>query len=523
MYRDNTKVVHIGDVAIGGGNPVAIQSMTNTKTEDVAATVAQIHSLEDLGCDIIRCAVPTMEAAEALEQIKKQIRIPLVADIHFDYRLAIAAMEHGADKIRINPGNIGDNDRVRAVVDVAKERNIPIRVGVNSGSLEKEYIQEYGGVTAEGIVRSALGKVKLIEDMGYDNLVISIKSSDVLMCVKAHELLAGRTVYPLHVGITESGTVNSGNIKSAIGLSLISVGVNSFGGGNAAKDFGSAENLLLAVFVLVVILFFKHWTTGFLSSSSILIGIVAGYLAAIVMGFVLPTTGVTADGVEFTKAWVLNWNKVAEASWFAIPKLVPVKIVFDLRAILPVMIMFIVTAVETVGDISGVMEGGMSREATDKELSGGIICDGLGSTVAACFGVLPNTSFSQNVGLVAMTKVVNRGALATGAIFLMLCGLIPKLGALISIMPQAVLGGAAVMMFSSIVVSGIQLITKEKMTPRTLTIVSVALGVGYGMGANAKILANTPQFVQLICGESGIVPAAFVAILLNCLLPRDEK
>ena len=317
--------------------------------------------------------------------------------------------------------------------------------------------------------------------------------------------------------------VVTGTVVLSIGLSLISVGVNSFGGGNAAKDFGSVENLLLAVFVLVVILLFKHWTGGFLSSSSILVGIVAGYLAAIVMGFVLPTTGVTADGVEFTKAWVLNWNKVAEASWFAIPKLVPVQIVFDLRAILPVMIMFIVTAVETVGDISGVMEGGMGREATDKELSGGIICDGLGSTVAACFGVLPNTSFSQNVGLVAMTKVVNRGALATGAIFLMLCGLIPKLGALISIMPQAVLGGAAVMMFSSIVVSGIQLITKEKMTPRTLTIVSVALGVGYGMGANASILVNTPQFVQLICGESGIVPAAFVAILLNCLLPRDEK
>ena len=240
--------------------------------------------------------------------------------------------------------------------------------------------------------------------------------------------------------------VVTGTVVLSIGLSLISVGVNSFGGGNAAKDFGSVENLLLALFVLVVILFFKHWTKGFLSSSSILVGIVAGYLAAIVMGFVLPTTGVTAEGVEFTKAWVLNWHKVAEASWFAIPKLVPVKIVFDLRAILPVIIMFIVTAVETVGDISGVMEGGMGREATDKELSGGIICDGLGSTVAACFGVLPNTSFSQNVGLVAMTKVVNRGALATGAIFLMLCGLIPKLGALISIMPQAVLGGAAVMM-----------------------------------------------------------------------------
>ena len=317
--------------------------------------------------------------------------------------------------------------------------------------------------------------------------------------------------------------VVTGTVVLSIGLSLISVGINSFGGGNSAKDFGSVENLLLALFVLVVILIFKHWTTGFLSSSAILIGILAGYVAAFVMGFVLPTTGVTADGVEFTKAWVLNWDKVAQASWFAIPKLVPVKIVFDLRAILPVMVMFIVTAVETVGDISGVMEGGMNREPSDKELSGGIICDGLGSTFAACFGVLPNTSFSQNVGLVAMTKVVNRGALATGAVFLILCGLIPKLGALVSIMPQAVLGGAAVMMFSSIVVSGIQLVTKEKMTPRTLTIVSVALGVGYGMGANSSILAHTPQAIQLICGESGIVPAAFVAIVLNLLLPKDDK
>ena len=318
-------------------------------------------------------------------------------------------------------------------------------------------------------------------------------------------------------------SVVTGTVVLSIGLSLISVGINSFGGGNGAKDFGSVENLLLAIFVLVVILFLKHWTTGFLSSSSILIGIIVGYAAAIIMGFVLPTTGVTADGVEFTKAWVLNWDKVAQASWFAIPKLVPVKIVFDLRAILPVMVMFIVTAVETVGDISGVMEGGMNREPSDKELSGGVICDGLGSTFAACFGVLPNTSFSQNVGLVAMTKVVNRGALATGAVFLILCGLIPKLGALVSIMPQAVLGGAAVMMFSSIVVSGIQLITKEKMTPRTLTIVSVALGVGYGMGANSSILAHTPQAIQLICGESGIVPAAFVAIVLNLLLPKDDK
>ena len=317
--------------------------------------------------------------------------------------------------------------------------------------------------------------------------------------------------------------VVTGTVVLSIGLSLISVGINSFGGGNAAKDFGSMENLLLALFVLVVILIFKHWTTGFLSSSAILIGILAGYVAAFVMGLVLPTTGVTADGVEFTKAWVLNWNKVAQASWFAIPKLMPVKIVFDMRAIMPVMIMFVVTAVETVGDISGVMEGGMNREPTDKELSGGVICDGLGSSFAALFGVLPNTSFSQNVGLVAMTKVVNRMALASGAIFLILCGLIPKLGALISIMPQAVLGGAAVMMFSSIVVSGIQLITKEKMTPRQLTIVSVALGVGYGMGANSGILAQAPHAFQLICGESGIVPAAFVAILLNVLLPKDDK
>lgn len=221
MERKITKEVRIGDKVIGGGRPILIQSMTNTKTEDVAATVKQIQALTAVGCDIIRCAVPTMEAAEALTEIKKQITIPLVADIHFDYKLAIAAMEHGADKIRINPGNIGSKERVKAVVDVAKERNIPIRIGVNSGSLEKNLVEKYHGVTAEGIVESALDKVKLIEDMGYDNLVISIKSSDVLMCVKAHELIAAQTNYPLHVGITESGTIISGNIKSSIGLGLI--------------------------------------------------------------------------------------------------------------------------------------------------------------------------------------------------------------------------------------------------------------------------------------------------------------
>lgn len=221
IVRKKTKEVQIGNKKIGAGNPILIQSMTNTKTEDIKGTIDQIQRLTAAGCDIIRCAVPTMEAAEALEDIKKGITIPLVADIHFDYRLAIAAMEHGADKIRINPGNIGSRERIKAVIDVAKERNIPIRVGVNSGSLEKELVAKYHGVTAEGIVESALDKVHLIEDMGYDNLVISIKSSDVLMCVRAHELIADKTEYPLHVGITESGTITSGNIKSAIGLGMI--------------------------------------------------------------------------------------------------------------------------------------------------------------------------------------------------------------------------------------------------------------------------------------------------------------
>ncbi len=221
MHRDHTRTIRIGDKKIGGGNPILIQSMTNTRTEDVQATVAQILELEQAGCEIVRCTVPGAEAVGALGEIKKQIHIPLVADIHFDYKLAIAAIKNGADKIRINPGNIGGADQVRAVVEAARERNIPIRVGVNSGSLERPLVEKYGGVTAEGIVESALEKVGIIEALGYENLVISIKSSDVLMCVRAHELLAERTDYPLHVGITEAGTVQSGNIKSAIGLGLI--------------------------------------------------------------------------------------------------------------------------------------------------------------------------------------------------------------------------------------------------------------------------------------------------------------
>ena len=221
MYRDTTRVVRIGDRVIGGGNPILIQSMTNTRTEDVAATVDQIHRLEAVGCEIIRCTVPTIEAAHALTEIRKQISIPLVADIHFDYKMALAAIEAGADKIRINPGNIGSLDRVRAVVDAARERNVPIRVGVNGGSLEKEIVERDHGVTAEGLVESALHQTAVIEDMGYDNLVISIKSSNVMLCAKAHELLAQKTNYPLHVGITEAGTLYSGNIKSAVGLGII--------------------------------------------------------------------------------------------------------------------------------------------------------------------------------------------------------------------------------------------------------------------------------------------------------------
>jgi len=221
MFRENTKVIQIGNKKIGGGNPVLIQSMCNTKTEDVAATVDQILKLEAAGCDIIRVAVPTMEAAAAIRQIKKQIHIPIVADIHFDYRLAIAAIESGADKIRINPGNIGAKERVKAVVDKAAEYGIPIRVGVNSGSLEKPLLEKYGGVTAEAIVESAKKEIAAIEDFGYDNIVVSIKSSDVMMCVKAHELMAKDCRYPLHVGITEAGTLLSGNIKSSVGLGII--------------------------------------------------------------------------------------------------------------------------------------------------------------------------------------------------------------------------------------------------------------------------------------------------------------
>ncbi len=216
-----TREIHIGNRVIGGSHPILIQSMCNTKTENVQATVDQILRLEEAGCEIIRVAVPTMEAATAIKEIKKQIHIPLVADIHFDYRLALAAIENGVDKIRINPGNIGNLERIQMVVDACKKRNIPIRVGVNSGSLEKHLIEKYGSVTVEGLVESALDKVRIIENLGYQNLVISIKSSDVLMCIRAHELISTKTDYPLHVGITESGTIQRGTVKSSVGLGII--------------------------------------------------------------------------------------------------------------------------------------------------------------------------------------------------------------------------------------------------------------------------------------------------------------
>ena len=293
-------------------------------------------------------------------------------------------------------------------------------------------------------------------------------------------------------------------VVTSIGFSLLSVGATSFGGGSGAKDFGSWQNLTLGLISLVACLAFQLLMKGTAKQLSVLFGLVVGYVVAIFMGKV-------------------DFSGFANLQVVSVPHFMPFKLEFDPGAIISFALLYVVSSVEVLGDTAALTKVGLDRQPTDKETAGAIAGDGLISSVSGLFGCLPLTSFAQNIGLVAMTKVVNRMALASGAIFLILCGLIPKLGALISIMPQAVLGGAAVMMFSSIVVSGIQLITKEKMTPRTLTIVSVALGVGYGMGANASILAHTPQFFQLICGESGIVPAAFVAIVLNVLLPKDDK
>lgn len=318
--------------------------------------------------------------------------------------------------------------------------------------------------------------------------------------------------------------VVTGTVVIAIGLSLISVGINFFAGGSGVKDFGSLWNLLLGLITLIAILVFKHAFKGFPSIASVLIGIVIGYIASLIMGFILPRT-LEIDGATIIPAYITKWDQVASAKWFAIPlppKEIFTNIRFRLDAIIPMCIMFIVTAVETIGDASGVAEGGLNRDATNKELSGAVICDGFGSSVAALFGVLPNTSFSQNVGLVGMTKVVNRFAIAMGAGILVLAGLFPKIGAIINIMPQPVLGGAAVFMFASIVISGINLITKEPLTGRNATIVAIALGLGFGIGSSSAAQAFMPQWLKYIFGGSGIVPAALIAIILNIVIPKDK-
>ncbi len=325
-------------------------------------------------------------------------------------------------------------------------------------------------------------------------------------------------------------SVVTGTVVMAIGLSLIPVGISFFGGGTNTPDFGSMPNLLLGLITLAAILVFKHAFKGFPSIASVLLGIIVGYAASFVMGLILPNTfeyvGVV-DGVEQAvsaiPAFITQWSRVGQASWFALPSIMPVSPVFRLDAILPMCIMFLVTAVETVGDTSGVTEGGLNREPTDRELSGSVVCDGFGSAIAALFGVLPNTTFSQNVGLVSMTKVVNRFAIAMGAGILVISGLFPKIGAIINVMPQPVLGGAAVVMFANIVISGINLITREPLTGRNATIVAIALGLGFGIGSSTAVQGFMPQWLRYIFGGSGIVPAALLAIILNIVVPRDAE
>ena len=316
--------------------------------------------------------------------------------------------------------------------------------------------------------------------------------------------------------------VVTGPIIMAIGLSLLSVGIGFFGGGSSAKDYGAIWNLILGLLTLSVIIYFKHFTDGFTSVASILIGIAAGYVLSFIMGLFLPHT-MEVDGAVVSCAYITQWSQVRDAAWFSLPKLLPVRPQFNISAIIPMCIMFVVTAVETIGDTAGVVEGGLGREATDRELSGAVICDGVGSSIASLFGVLPNTSFSQNVGLVGMTKVVNRFAISMGAYILIIAGLFPKIGAIISVMPQPVLGGAAVFMFASIVISGINLITKDALTGRNATIVAIALGLGYGMGATSAVQNFMPQWLKYIFGGSGIVPAALIAIILNIILPKDKE
>ena len=387
---------------------------------------------------------------------------------------------------------------------------LPIVMGTSSG-----FIGINNGIAAAMIGGIAAGTITT-------DLAAGIYAYGAIMGASlvggVFEMVLGFIIKPLRKFFPP---VVTGTVVMAIGLSLVSVGIGFFGGGTAAKDYGAMPNLLLGLLTLVVIICFKHFSKGFPSVAAILIGIIVGYILSALFGLFLPRTFTVGDAT-FTHAYITQWSQVGSSAWFELPKLLPVKLQFNASAIIPMCIMFIVTAVETVGDTAGVVEGGLGRDATDKELSGAVVCDGFGSSLASFFGVLPNTSFSQNVGLVGMTKVVNRFAISMGAWILVLAGLFPKIGAIISIMPQPVLGGAAVFMFASIVISGINLITKEGLDGRNATIVAIALGLGYGLGSTGAVQGFMPQWLKYIFGGSGIVPAAIIAIVLNIVLPRDK-
>ena len=388
---------------------------------------------------------------------------------------------------------------------------LPIVMGTSSG-----FIGVNKGIAASMMAGVAAGTITTDINAGIFAYGAIIGAQ---MCGGIFEMVLGFCIKPLRKFFP---AVVTGTVVTAIGLSLFSVGIGFFGGGNANADYGALWNLFLGLVTLLAILFFKHGTKGFTSVSAILMGIIVGYIVSFIMGLFLPET-VTIGETTVTAAYITKWSQVKEAAWFALPKIMPVKPQFKIDAIIPLMIMFIVTAVETVGDTAGVTEGGLYREPTDKELSGSVVCDGFGSFVSACFGSLPNTSFSQNVGLVNMTKMVNRFAVSVGAGILICAGLFPKIGAIISIMPQPVLGGAAVMMFANIVISGINLLTKEPLDGRNATIVAIALGLGYGMGSTTAVQAFMPTWMTYIFGGSGIVPAALLAIVLNIVLPKDKN
>ena len=388
---------------------------------------------------------------------------------------------------------------------------LPIVMGTSSG-----FIGVNKGIAASMMAGIAAGTITTDINAGIFAYGAILGAQ---MCGGIFEMVLGFCIKPLRKFFP---AVVTGTVVTAIGLSLFSVGIGFFGGGNANADYGALWNLFLGLVTLIAILIFKHGTKGFTSVSAILMGIIVGYIVSFIMGLFLPET-VTIGETTVTAAYITKWSQVKEAAWFALPKIMPVKPQFQIQAIIPLMIMFIVTAVETVGDTAGVTEGGLGREPSDKELSGSVVCDGFGSFVSAWFGSLPNTSFSQNVGLVNMTKMVNRFAVSIGAGILICAGLFPKIGAIISIMPQPVLGGAAVMMFANIVISGINLLTKEPLDGRNATIVAIALGLGYGIGSTTAVQSFMPTWMTYIFGGSGIVPAALLAIVLNIVLPKDKE